>query len=184
MKETLQELITYLKNPVLEKDSNTENSYRVHKFLHLLSISILTSFFLMPLFAIVEHLELIDMEKHAMESMLKDFSKPIIFLFVVVVAPLTEEFIFRGPLTLFKRKKVFKIAFYTFAILFGLIHITNYKITSNVLLLTPILIAPQIILGSYLGFIRVRFGLAWSILLHACYNAFFMLITFAGDGML
>ncbi|WP_435264277.1 CPBP family glutamic-type intramembrane protease [Tenacibaculum sp. nBUS_03] len=65
--------------------------------------------------------------------------------------------------------------------MFGLVHITNYTLTTNVILLTPFLIAPQTILGGYLGFIRVRFGLHWSILLHACYNAFFMTMAFAGD---
>lgn len=181
MKNTFRELITYLKNPVLEKDKNSNLSYRFTKFIHLLIICILTSGILMPLFYLIEYLGLIDMEKHAMEEMMKTLSKPMIFFFAVVLAPLIEELIFRGPITLFKNKTSYKIAFYTFAIIFGLVHITNYTLTTNVILLTPFLIAPQTILGGYLGFIRVRFGLHWSILLHACYNAFFMTMAFAGD---
>jgi membrane protease YdiL (CAAX protease family) len=181
MKDTFNELVSYLKNPVLEKDTNKENSYRFKKFFHLLVISILTGTALTPLFVLIEHLGWVDMNTHAMEELMKNMSKINIFLFAVMVAPLLEELFFRAPITLFQNKKYFKIVFYAFAVIFGLIHLSNFEITTNVLLLAPILVAPQIILGGYLGFIRVRFGLIWSILLHASYNAFFVLISFAGD---
>ena len=112
---------------------------------------------------------------------MKSMSKTVLFMVAVIAAPLLEELLFRAPITLFQNKKYFKIVFYTFALVFGFIHLSNFEITTNVLLLAPILVAPQIILGGYLGFIRVRFGLIWSILLHASYNAFFVLITFASD---
>ncbi|WGH75596.1 CPBP family intramembrane metalloprotease [Tenacibaculum tangerinum] len=181
MKETFQELITYLKNPVLEQDNNLDTSYRFQKFLHLLVISIVTGAVLSPLFLLIEQLGWVDMNEHAMEELLKTTSKGLIAFLVIIFAPLLEELFFRAPLTLFHGKKVFKIAFYVFTILFGLIHLTNFNMTTNVLLLAPVLVAPQTILGGYLGFIRVRFGLIWSILLHACYNAFFVLLSFAGD---
>ena len=181
MKETLNELVAYLKNPVLEKDQNQDNSYRLKKFLHLLVISILTAFIITPLFALIEHFGYVDMNTHAMEELIKSMSKLKLFLFVVVAAPLLEELFFRAPITLFHRKKYFKLIFYAFAFIFGFIHLSNFEITTNVLILAPILVAPQIILGGYLGFIRVRFGLIWSILLHASYNAFFILMSFASD---
>ncbi|TDQ23739.1 CPBP family intramembrane glutamic endopeptidase [Tenacibaculum caenipelagi] len=181
MKETFHELIAYLKNPVLEKDSNQDTSYRFQKFFHLLIISILTALVLTSLFLLIEHFEWVDMNDHAVEELLKTNSKWSVIFFAVILAPTLEELFFRAPITLFHNKKSFKIAFYVFAILFGLIHLTNYNFTINLLLFAPILIAPQTILGGYLGFIRVRFGLTWSILLHACYNAFFVLISFAGD---
>lgn len=181
MKQTFYELIAYLKSPILEKDPNTNITYRLRKFLYLLIISILTAIVLMPVFSLINELGLVNMDEHAMEKIMESLSKPVILLLVVVAAPFFEELLFRAPITLFKKAKAFKMAFYTFAIIFGLVHITNFNLTTNVLLLAPILIAPQIILGGYLGFIRVRFGLAWSMLLHACYNAFFMLITFASD---
>jgi hypothetical protein len=37
-------------------------------------------------------------------------------------------------------------------------------------LLSPLLVAPQLTVGVFLGFIRVRFGLNWAIALHAFYN--------------
>lgn len=181
MKVTFYELIHFFKKPVLKKDSNTHLNYRLKKFFHLLIISVITAITIMPLFSLIEATGLVNMEEHAMEEIMKSLSKPMIFLLAVVIAPLFEELIFRAPITLFKKPKTFKISFYLFAIIFGFIHITNFNITTNVLLLSPILIAPQIILGTYLGFIRVRFGLLWSIALHASYNAFFMLTTFASD---
>lgn len=181
MKETFQELIIYLKNPVLEKDTNQNITYRFQKFFYLLIISIITGAALSPLFVLIEELGWVNMNEHAMEELLKAHTKWFIAFLAIILAPLFEELFFRAPITLFHGKKTFKIAFYAFALLFGLVHLTNFNITTNVLLLAPILVAPQTILGGYLGFIRVRFGLQWSILLHACYNAFFVLLSFAGD---
>lgn len=181
MKTIFLELVDFLQNPTLEKDDNHNLGYRCKKFGHLLLISLATGLLISPLFAIIEELGLINMEDHAMEDMIKNFSVPYIFLFAVVLAPLLEELFFRGPLTLFENPKKFKIAFYVFTIIFGLIHITNFKMTQNVLLLAPILILPQTLLGGYLGFIRVRFGLLWSMALHACYNGILMIITLSAD---
>lgn len=181
MKETFFELINYIKNPVLEKDLNTDFKYRIRKFGFILLICLTIGFIISPIFVLIEELGWVNMENHAMEDMMKNFSKSYIFFFAVVIAPVFEELFFRAPITLFKKSKSFKISFYVFAIIFGLIHLTNFKITTNVLLLAPILVAPQTILGGVFGFIRVRFGLGWSIALHACYNGILMLITFSAD---
>ena len=181
MKETFLDLINYLKNPTLQEDENKEIEYRLVKFCWLLAICLLTGLAITPIFSIIENFGLINMEDHAMEDMMKTLSKPVIFLMAVGFAPLFEEIIFRAPLTLFKKQNTFKIFFYLFAILFGFVHLFNFTITQNVLILAPILVAPQILLGCYLGFIRVRFGLLWSIALHACYNGILMLITFSAE---
>ncbi|WP_075344419.1 CPBP family intramembrane glutamic endopeptidase [Tenacibaculum agarivorans] len=181
MMNTFKELISYLKNPVLESDTNTDLQYRLTKFFHLLIISIITATLLTPLFSLVEALGLVNMESHAMKDIMNQFSKTQVFLLAAIVAPLLEELFFRAPITLFKDKSTFRILFYLFAVFFGFVHITNFELTPNVLLLSPILVAPQVILGGYLGFIRVRFGLQWSIVLHATYNAFFILFSFAAD---
>ncbi|CAM1374539.1 CPBP family intramembrane glutamic endopeptidase [Tenacibaculum xiamenense] len=181
MKSTFQELLSYLKAPTLEKDANDGLFYRFQKLVHLLMICILTGMILSPIFGIIEKFKLIDLDNHAVEKLLESESKLTIFFITVIMAPVVEELIFRGPLTLFKQQRLFSFIFYSFAFLFGLVHITNYEISRNVILLTPILVAPQFILGTYLGFIRIRFGLLWSILLHASYNAFFMFITFVAE---
>ncbi|CAM1333701.1 CPBP family intramembrane glutamic endopeptidase [Tenacibaculum aestuariivivum] len=181
MIKTFNQLIDYLKNPILEKDKNQNLFYKFKILLHLLVISIFTAALLTPLFGLINHFGWVDMDSHAMEKLLKKMSKTHVLLFAVIIAPLLEELVFRAPITLFNHKKNFKIVFFTFAIIFGFIHLSNFEITTNVLLLAPVLVAPQIILGGYLGFIRVRFGLIWSILLHASYNAFFVFSSFVAD---
>ncbi|MGY0408640.1 MAG: CPBP family intramembrane glutamic endopeptidase [Polaribacter sp.] len=178
MKETFLNLVTYLKKPVLESDPNTNIQYRFKLFFKLLIISILIGFIISPIYAFFSQLHLIDLEHHKVEEMFKNMSKYQILGIGAIFMPILEETIFRAPITLFKKPKAFKIAFYTFALLFGFMHITNFEITTNVLLLAPFLVLPQILLGACLGYIRIRFGLQWSMLLHAAYNGILFTIGF------
>ncbi|MFY0629527.1 MAG: CPBP family intramembrane metalloprotease [Flavobacteriaceae bacterium] len=167
---TLTDLIRYLRNPVLEKDSNKNFWHRLKVFFTLLSLSIVISFLITFFNGFLEFIGILYENKHATDTYLKG-DKGLQFLFVAaVVAPIAEELIFRAPLVLFKKARTFKIAFYTISIIFGYVHIFNFEINTNVLLLSPFLIAPQLIVGMIFGFIRIRLGLIWSILLHATYN--------------
>ncbi len=181
MVETFKGIIAYLKNPDIEEDFNTDFNYRLRIFFHFLAICIGTSLLLTPIFGFIEASGLVNMEKHKVTELFKQFTNGTIFLIVAVIAPLFEEIIFRAPLKLFKNPKSFKFIFYMFAIVFGLVHLSNYKLTTNIILLAPILVLPQIILGGYLGCIRIKFGLLWSVFLHGTYNAFFVLISFASE---
>lgn len=184
MRQTLENLVAFIKNPILEKDKNTAFSHRFKTFFNLFIISLTTSFIFTLLMSILEEAEILTTDNHAVEELFKTLSPLHFFMFAVVLAPLIEESVFRGPLTLFKQPKYFKIAFYIFAITFGLVHITNYEMTTKILICSPILIAPQFFAGMYFGFIRVRFGLLWSIALHASYNAFlFLLYLLAKDAV-
>jgi membrane protease YdiL (CAAX protease family) len=88
-----------------------------------------------------------------------------------VLAPIIEECIFRAPLFLFRKyTKGFKYVFYIIVLIFGFIHLSNFKISTTILIVSPLLVAPQIIAGLLLGYIRVRLGLLYSILLHALFN--------------
>lgn len=177
MRELLKELFLFLKKPILVKDENTNFNYRFTIFLRLLILSLATGFVISPVFSILENLEIINLDNHASKQMIKEFSKIQVVLFTVILAPLLEELIFRAPITAFKNPKYFGFFFYLLAILFGYIHITNFEISQNILLVSPILVLPQILLGGYLGFIRVRFGLIWSIALHASYNGILVSIS-------
>lgn len=110
-----------------------------------------------------------ELGEHATEELF-DKSIFLIFILVSIAAPVIEETLFRGPLVFFKNSPYFKYAFYISAILFGVIHISNFEFNPQVLLLAPLLVAPQIVIGVFLGYIRVKLGLLWSILLHAAYN--------------
>ena len=140
MKETINELITYIKNPVLEKDKNTNFVYRLKKLFSIFAISLLTSFFFTILISILEESGLFNSENHSVTDVFNKYGPVSFFIFAVIAAPLIEESIFRAPLTLFKKKQTFKIAFYVFALAFGFLHITNYEISTNVLIFSPILL--------------------------------------------
>ena len=176
MTETLKELFNFFKNPTLEKDLNTNFLYRLKKFFTIFFVCLITSFFLTIFISIIEKTGLVNTENHSVESLYKRATPFYFFMYAVIFAPLIEEAIFRAPLTLFKQNNYYKIIFYLFATAFGLIHIINYEISLNILLFAPILIAPQMFIGLYLGFIRIKFGLLWSIALHSTYNGFLFII--------
>jgi hypothetical protein len=90
--------------------------------------------------------------------------------YAVVLAPVLEEGLFRAPLYFFRRPGLFPWAFYGFTTAFGLLHAFNFPAWRENWALLPLLIAPQCATGVFLGFIRVRFGLPWSMGLHALYN--------------
>jgi hypothetical protein len=69
----------------------------------------------------------------------------------------------------------FPFIFHVFAITFGLVHLSNYSHISNYFLAIP-LVSSQIVSGYVLGFIRMKFGLKYSMGLHAAWN-FFATIT-------
>lgn len=78
--------------------------------------------------------------------------------------------------------KMYGIVFYTVALLFGLVHITNFtsfNYASAAVLLVPVLIAPQIWAGLLIGYMRVKHGFFWGYFLHAGHNAFFFILALA-----
>lgn len=113
----------------------------------------------------------LDVGEHASEKLFSEFSLPVIFLIVVILAPVIEELLFRGPLILFRDNRYFAFYFYASALLFGAIHIANFESNEQVFWLAPLLVAPQIILGFFLGYIRIKLGLGYAMLLHAAHNA-------------
>lgn len=160
----------FIKHPVYQEDEDTDFNHRFAIFLKLLGLSIVFSFILGMIAGMLEHLFSLDFGKHAIDEILEEYPLGYLFLGVVFAAPILEELIFRGPLLFFKDSKYFRHSFYVFTLIFGFYHITNFEITTTVLLFSPLLVAPQLSVGSFLGYIRIRFGLLWSIALHACYN--------------
>ncbi|WP_293052911.1 CPBP family intramembrane glutamic endopeptidase [Paludibacter sp.] len=128
------------------------------------------------------------------------------FIIVGIVDPVIEELIFRLPLRyqynyIFKaifslvadldrltpeqeesiitnfRQKYFGWFFYPMAILFGCIHISNFQGYNELLLWMPLLTSIQFIAGLFLGYIRIKYGLIWSIFYHAFNNMAFISIA-------
>jgi len=63
-------------------------------------------------------------------------------------------------------------------IVFGYLHLVNYKLNLNLLLFSPIVLASYISGGLILSFIRVRYGILYSIAFHITHNIIFLLIKF------
>ena len=86
-------------------------------------------------------------------------------------------------LLLFSFKKYFvnikitdRTIFYGSAILFSLLHLSNYSFQINELPKYLFLIIPQLCSGLIYGYIRVKNGMIYSILLHSIHNTILMFI--------
>lgn len=67
--------------------------------------------------------------------------------------------------------RYYKLFFYLIAILFGLIHISNFNgILMSNFMWTPLIVIPQIIMGLLSGYIRVTYGFIFAVLLHGLIN--------------
>lgn len=176
----LEQLWEFVKNPVYKEDEDNDFKYRLTVFRILLFYALGIGIGFGILNGILQASGIVAIGEHAINELLEKYSFVLIVFFAIVIAPIIEELIFRAPLVLFKSSPFFKAIFYLFTLVFGFYHITNFEITSSVLLFSPILVAPQISAGLFLGFIRVRFGLLWSIALHACYNLVLLLPVIIG----
>lgn len=73
--------------------------------------------------------------------------------------------------------------FYSITILFGYIHIGNFEEFSlKLLLLSPLIVLPQFILGVSLGYIRVRFGFWYAVFFHVLNNGIMTALFLSGGG--
>ena len=95
----------------------------------------------------------------------------------------TLVFSFSIWLSLFSFKKYFvnikitdRTIFYGSAILFSLLHLSNYSFQINELPKYLFLIIPQLCSGLIYGYIRVKNGIIYSILLHSIHNTILMFI--------
>jgi hypothetical protein len=67
----------------------------------------------------------------------------------------------------------FRCVLYVSCFTFGLLHIFNFRfplLSSESLVLVPLMVLPQIISGFVLAFARIRLGMIWCIVLHAANN--------------
>lgn len=174
----------------------------------------------------------VEEENHKLTRLMDEMSYWHIFILAVIIAPVTEEMIFRyyltkplvfislvfalliggfsymcvsGLLVLYAAVPllvlVISLAFYTLrsepvrkelvrsfvryfpyivyfsAAIFGFVHIFNFD-DAMPWYYTPILVFPQFVIGLFLAYVRVRNGIASSMLIHAVNNMIPMLIVF------
>ena len=203
---TFHALWRFIKKPVELSEDKASLQLKIGTCGALFLIQIPPLLVLMALVGGLEQLGLWDEDMHSLQKIFQEMEPVLIFLFAVIVAPLFEEVMFRlilkfrsnflilwsihigVALHLGQKRSLLKTArkvwdkfygwiFYLMAVAFGLMHIMNFEPSLNIYLLAPILVAPQILIGINLGYLRVRFGLIWSILFHAFYNGILMSIA-------
>ncbi|MGB5316653.1 MAG: CPBP family intramembrane glutamic endopeptidase [Robiginitalea sp.] len=167
----IQALLDFLKKPRYSADPEAPLSYRLRTLGILLIWALAVSLLLAMLLGVIGALGPWNLEEHAFDTLFEEFSPLAILFLTCIVAPAVEEFIFRGPLWFFRDSRYFPGVFYGFTLAFALVHLSNYPNRSEIWVLAPLLISPQLNIGLFLGFIRVRFGLSWAIVFHATYNA-------------
>ena len=203
---TLRDLWHFIKKPIELTQDRTTLKVKIGTCLALFIIQIPPLLVLSTLLVGLEVLELWEDDMHRLQKIFKEMKPELIFFFAVVIAPLFEELMFRlilkfrsnflilwplqllillqrdNKINLLKTirnfwDKFYGWIFYLITIAFGLIHILNFEPSLNIYLLAPVLVAPQILIGINLGYLRIRFGLIWSILFHAFYNGILLSIA-------
>lgn len=71
-------------------------------------------------------------------------------------------------------KTKFRSVFYITALVFGGVHMINHRLSVANLIFAPLIVAPQIILGLNVGYLRVKSGFRWGLLLHMLHNLVFV----------
>lgn len=140
--------------------------------IHLVFITVFT----MPLIYLVdEHVIKLRMPlDHFMTTL------AMLILLTVIAAPFLEELLFRYPLKFagsislpyFRNRRAnFKAAIYVSSVVFGAAHLANYSNTETIFyILSPIIVSSQLFSGFIFAYLRLQYGLWWSICCHALFN--------------
>ena len=199
IKDTYIDLFLFLKKPVEHSNDNHSFKEKLIKLFLILTLEIAITGLWVLLLSALENFGLVSLENHKIEELFKTMPKGILIFAVIIAVPMLEEIIFRSYLRyktnyllrffilLFYvagkknkehiEKRIKKIwykqylyIFYFSAVLFGFVHIFNFDFDYKMLILFPIITAPQIFGGIFIGYFRVRYNLIWGFFLHAIYN--------------
>lgn len=72
-------------------------------------------------------------------------------------------------------RRYFFVLFYSVVLLFGFAHVFNYSNWMSMWVLAPLLVLPQLVGGVMLGYVRMLYGLKWSVFFHLFFNGFLVL---------
>lgn len=168
-KSIILNFITFIKNPTLIKQDQKSSNYQ--KLFH--------SGIILPIFGycISSLLWLIVTKMRALEFFTlteNDYNshRGIIFNLIItaILTPLIEEVIFRYPMKFIPQTKYYNIVIYVITLVFGVVHFTNYDTNISGKFFALLIVSPQLFIGLVLAFIRIKYGLRYSILTHSIYN--------------
>jgi membrane protease YdiL (CAAX protease family) len=187
MKEILFEVFTFIKSPKDERIENWTLKKNLKYIIYIFGFELLiNSLIFIPLIYLLDKVEPIISESRI------DYEHNTLLHGIIgisILAPITEEFIFRYILRynkLFSKfinsnnwNYVFKFILYASVLLFGFVHGGNFENSSIFFYcILPILVATQLLGGVFLTFLRVRFNLASSIFSHMLWNSLITIMPF------
>ncbi len=163
-KRIIFEFINYLKKPFHFSEITPLSTSVLKKIVGGFAVIFV---FEMIALSMIQMIPWIEEIPHAFEDIIN--MNPLFLLgMTVLLAPIIEEFIFRFPLKYIK--PYFAFLFYVVTLLFAFLHIFNFDLSGAQWLLAPLLVLPQLVLGLYLGFVRMKHGIWASITIHALNN--------------
>jgi CAAX amino terminal protease family. len=190
MKKLVFDIYYWIKNP----DSHRINLSLSRKILLLCQVLVLKILMVIPFMAMIGMIEtyILSFEYQSLEG------RPIVIVAaLILVLSVIEEFIFRFPLK-YKRNYLFrfidrflngriekiwishfKYFVYSSILLFGFVHLLNYKNSEpSFYLFSPFIIGGQLLAGVFYSYVRIKLGFIWSVLLHISYNSILVVLTF------
>jgi len=156
---------------------NEELTFRLFLKFSYIRLGIGLSFFLFFLLEIIDPLGFPLLttvsDRYFQDTPFLFFSLSIIItlIFGFLLGFLIKTFINKKRIILLY-EKYFPLIFYFAVLTFGFAHITNYTNLKQFWYIIPVLVTPQLSIGLFLGYVRVKYGLFWSIILHAIHNSF------------
>ena len=203
IKNTWTEFYSFLINPI-DKEASIQNlEIKFKQLFSILAINIPIMIVLLVIIYGVEQTGLIDVSNHKVVDILQRLPFWTVVLFGVFIIPFVEEIVFRLHLRLQynypvkiliflsciagKNKKeefrkfiagkwntYYRGIIYVSALVFALIHISNYEYSIMLLVLSPIIVMPQFVIGLFAGYLRVKYGFIWGFYLHSLHNLIFL----------
>ncbi|WP_121965873.1 CPBP family glutamic-type intramembrane protease [Myroides sp. N17-2] len=77
--------------------------------------------------------------------------------------------------------KYYPYIFYGLAVVFGYVHIANFEeVNTRILLLSPLIVLPQLITGLGMGYVRVRLGFWYGVFFHILHNSAITAVMYLG----
>jgi len=107
-----------------------------------------------------------------------DMKAVLIFFGVLIAVYFLQQYYMRKDEEE-RYRDYFPFIFYLSAIVFSIIHVSNFGLESERWYLSPLLVMPQFILALYIGYVRLRKGILFAILIHMTNNMIPMLLTLA-----
>lgn len=160
----------YMKSPTPIQKNSSPFVAKLKLFGIVLAYTLLFGLLLEYGLHIFHYTGVLDFKNHATYRVIERYPLWQILWILILLSPLLEEFFFRWPLRFFTKNPFYSYACYWLLLFFALYHLANFEINAKIFLLAPILIAPQLVLGTFLTYIRVHLNIWWSVALHGLYN--------------